>query len=163
MVSTFRGLALAGLLALAAGGASASTTVAFSHPENYLDMPFAAFDREQVLRELADHFEKLGATLPPGQDLHIEVVELDLAGWLRPNFRGQDLRILNGSADWPHMLVRYRLEMGGKVLYSGEDKLDDMLYMNRLNRYSDGDPLRYEKRMIDDWFMHKFTPGRRAR
>jgi hypothetical protein len=115
-----------------------------------------------VLKDLEEHFAKLGATLPPGQDLRIEVMELDLAGRLRPNFRGQELRVLSGGADWPHMVLRYTLEANGHVLYSGEDEIKDMMYLNRLNRYMDGDSLRYEKRMIDEWFMHKFTPRRRG-
>jgi hypothetical protein len=162
MKTTFKCLALAGLLALSAGAASAAVTVAFSHPENYYDMPFAPFDRERVLKDLEEHFAKLGATLPPGQDLRIEVMELDLAGRLRPNFRGQELRVLSGGADWPHMVLRYTLEANGHVLYSGEDEIKDMMYMSRLNRYFDGDTLRYEKRMIDEWFMRKFTPRRRG-
>ncbi|MET0855430.1 MAG: DUF3016 domain-containing protein [Telluria sp.] len=155
-------LALAGLLALSAGAASAAVTVAYSHPENFRDMPFSPIDRERVLQDLSEHFGKLGATLPPGQDLRVEVLDLDLAGRLHPNFRGQELRILNGGADWPHMVVRYTLEANGRVLHSGEDDLRDMMYLNRINRYMDGDSLRYEKRMIDEWFMKKFTPRRRG-
>jgi hypothetical protein len=34
-----------------------------------------------------------------------------------------------------------------------------MMYMQRLNRYSDGDTLRFEKQMLDTWFdktiLHK--------
>ena len=50
------------------------------------------------------------------------------------------------------MLVRYTLESNGKVIDSGEDQLSDMNYMGHINRYSEGDTLRYEKAMIDDWF-----------
>jgi hypothetical protein len=31
-------------------------------------------------------------------------------------------------------------------------QLSDMNYLYHLTRYSDGDALRYEKQMIDDWF-----------
>jgi hypothetical protein len=162
MKTAFKSLALAGLLALTAGAASAGVTVAFSHPENFLDMPFSPVDRERVLKDLSDHFAQLGARLPPGQDLRVEVLDLDLAGRLHPNFRGQELRILNGGADWPHMQVRYTLEANGRVIASGEDNLSDMMYLNRINRYLDGDTLRYEKRMIDDWFTTRFAPRRRG-
>lgn len=156
-------LALAGLVLLSAGGASAAVTVAFPHPQNYRDMPFSPTDREQVLRELAEHFESLNARLPAGQDLRVDVIDLDLAGRIHPNFRGNnDIRILQGGADWPHMVVRYTLESNGQVLASGEDNLSDMMYLDRLNRYSSGDTLRFEKRMIDDWFTKKFGPQKRG-
>jgi hypothetical protein len=159
----FKSLALAGLVLCSAGGASAAVTVAFSHPENFRDMPFSPRDRDDVLKELGDHFAYLGKDLPPGQDLRIEVIDLDLAGELRPNFRGrQDIRILRGGADWPRMQLRYTLESNGHVIRSGEDALSDMMYLNRLPRYADGDMLRYEKRMIDDWFKQKFAVGKRG-
>lgn len=158
MNSLINKVALAGLVLLAAGGASAAVTVAFSHPENYQDLPFSPTDRAAVLKELGEHFALLGKQLPPGQDLKVEVMDLDMAGRIRPNFRGgQDLRILRGGADWPHMVVRYTLESNGQVIASGEDQLSDMNYMDHINRYFDGDTLRYEKRMIDDWFKTKFV------
>jgi hypothetical protein len=162
MNTGFKSLALAGLLALTAGAAPAAVTVAFSHPEHFLDMPFSPVGRERVLKDLSEHFTKLGARLPPGQDLRVEVLDLDLAGRLHPNFRGQELRILNGGADWPHMQVRYTLAANGRVIASGEDHLSDMMYLNRINRYLDGDTLRYEKRMIDDWFTTRFAPRQRG-
>ncbi|WLI89586.1 DUF3016 domain-containing protein [Massilia sp. R2A-15] len=161
MNTIVKSVALAGLLLLAAGGASAGVTVTFAHPENYGDMPIASWDREQVLKELSDHFAKMSKKLPPGQDLRIEVLDLDLAGRIRHNFRnGDDIRVLSGRADWPRMVIRYSLESNGQVINSGEDQLRDMMYMDHINPYFDGEPLRYEKRMIDDWFKEKFGIGR---
>jgi hypothetical protein len=161
MNTMLKQLALAGLVLLSAGGASAAVTAAFSHPENYSDLPFAQYDRDQVLKDLGDHFARLGKDLPPGQNLRVEVLDLDMAGRIRPNFRGrEDLRVLRGGADWPSMVLRYTLESDGKVIASGEDKLSDMAYLQRYNRYSDRDTLRYEKRMIDDWFKAKFARRR---
>lgn len=160
MKTVLRSMALAGLCLLSAGSASAGVTVTFSHPENYVDMPFSPTDREQVLKDLTEHFGKLAASLPPGQDLKIEILDLDLAGRLRPNFRGsgQDIRIMRGGADWPHLHLRYTLESGGQVLASGEEHLSNMNYLDRINRYASGDTLRYEKQMIDDWFKQKIVP-----
>jgi hypothetical protein len=154
-------MALAALFVLAADGASAAVTVAFSHPENYRDLPFATSDRERVLKDLGEHFASLGKDLPPGQDLRVEVTDLDMAGRIHPNFRGgQELRILNGGADWPHMALRYSLESNGRVIASGKENLSDMNYLDHISRYNDGDTLRYEKRMIDDWFRNKFVARR---
>lgn len=141
--------------------ATAAVTVKFIEPEHYQDLPFSPIDRERILKDLGEHFVKLEKLLPPGEDLQVEVVDLDMAGRLIPNFRAsQDLRVLRGGADWPHMKLRYTLSANGRVISSGEEQLSDMAYLDRINRYSDGDTLRYEKRMIDDWFNKKFRAKR---
>jgi hypothetical protein len=153
-------LALAGLLTLSAAASAAGVTVVFSHPEDFRDMPYWAMDREQVLKDLSAHFGKLGARLAPGEELHIEVLDVDLAGRLHPNFSRPELRIVNGNVDWPTMRVRYRLTANGNVTDSGEDRLSDMMFLGRTNRYYQGDALRFEKVMIDDWFRQKFSARR---
>ena len=148
-----RSLSLAGLLALAAAPALAGVTVTFSHPENYADVAFNAVDRDNILKQLSEHFVALGAKLPADEDLTVEVLDVDLAGRLVPSRRtAQDIRVLHGGADWPRMQLRYTLASHGQVLRSGESDMADMSYMDKLNRYDSGDPVRYEKAMIDDWF-----------
>ena len=146
-------VATAAVLALEAGGAGAAVTVTFTKSEGYMDMPFSASDKDRVIKELHSHFDKLGAKLPPGQDLTVEVLDIDLAGRIEPQFRfGNDVRILKGRADWPVIQLRYRIESQGKVLRSGDARVDDKSYLDRFNRYSANESLRYEKRMLDDWF-----------
>jgi hypothetical protein len=153
-----RGLLMAGVAVTAAGSAWAGATVKFVQPEHYMDMPYSSQDREDVLKELEAHFNKLAEKLPAGTELKVEVLDLDLAGRIRPAFRGHyDLRILTGGADWPHMHVRYTLERGGQVIAAGEDHLSNMAYLERMNRYLTGDSLRYEKQMMDDWFKQKIA------
>jgi len=146
-------VATAAVLALEAGSAGAAVTVTFPKSEGYMDMPFSASDKDRVLKDLQSHFDKLGAKLPPGQDLTVEVLDIDLAGRIEPQFRfGNDVRILKGRADWPVIQLRYRIESQGKVLRSGDARVDDKSYLDRFNRYSANESLRYEKRMLDDWF-----------
>ena len=149
-------LASSATLSFAASNAIAAVTVTFTQPERYVDMPFASWDKERVMKDLRGHFDKLGATLPPGQDLKIEVQDIDLAGRIEPNTRfGHDIRVLKGGADWPVIQLRYSVEADGKVLKSGDARVSDMTYLNhgsQLNRYSANEPLRYEKRMLDEWF-----------
>ncbi|GAB3447841.1 DUF3016 domain-containing protein [Massilia solisilvae] len=161
MKPLMRQLALAGLCLLSAGGAlAAEVTVNYIEPGKFADMPFEPWERENVLKDLTEHFQKLGKQLPADQNLTIEVLDIDLAGRIYPNMRGQNLRVLRGGADWPRMRLRYRLEAGGQVLASGDAELSDMMYMQRNNRFSDGDTLRFEKQMIDDWFNKTFLPRR---
>ena len=145
--------ALAAMLLLVAGAAAAGATVTYKEPQHFSDVPFAPWEREQLLKELSAHFNVLAARLPAGQTLAVEVTDLDLAGRTYPNrmSAGLDLRILNGGADWPHITLRYTISEGGKVLKTGEEKLYNMSYLQRQNRYRN-DTLKYEKQMLDDWF-----------
>jgi hypothetical protein len=165
MKSLMQKMALAGMFALAAGSAGAATTVTYVQPDKFSDVPFVTWDREETLKELTEHFTKLGDSLPPGQDLRIEVTDIDLAGRLIPNARaGRDLRVLSGRADWPRIELRYAVEQNGQVLKSGEARLTDMSYLDHTTRYFDSEALRYEKQMIDDWFEKTIGPlPRRSR
>ncbi len=159
MKSLMHKVALAGLLALAAGSAGAAVSVTYIKPDKFIDLPFVPWEREDTLKQLTEHFNRIGSALPPGQDLRIEVLDIDLAGREIPNARaGRDLRILRGQADWPRMDLRYSLEQNGQVIKSGEAKLSDMNYLNHANRYFDSEPLRYEKAMIDDWYEKTIGP-----
>jgi hypothetical protein len=157
-----RGLAVTSLLALASGFASADVTVNYVQPERFSDMPFATWEREAVLKDLTGHFAKLGAELPAGQNLRVEVLDVDLAGREYPGRGGRDLRILKNGADWPRIELRYTIEQNGQVLRSGQAQLRDMDYMDRTGRLSDNDSLRYEKRMIDEWFHAEILPREQA-
>ncbi|MGG7607381.1 DUF3016 domain-containing protein [Massilia sp. BKSP1R2A-1] len=146
--------AFAAVLALgAAGAASAGVTVNYVQSDKFSDLPFTPWEREEVLRTLSDHFAKLGKELPPGQELSVEITDIDLAGREYPNRRaGGDLRVLQGTADWPRIELNYTLSANGQVIDSGKARLADMSYMSRPVRGFDTDSLRYEKRMVDEWF-----------
>lgn len=156
--------ALAAVVALPASAATAATaaaSVSYVEPDRFTDVPFTPWERERVLKQLTAHFDKLAASLPPGQELKVEVLDLDLAGQTKPNFRGgQDLRVMNGGADWPHIHLRYSITEGGKVIKSGEEKLSNMQYLDRMNRYGNTELLRYEKQMLDDWFKKNVVAAR---
>ena len=163
MKSLLMKTALAGLFALTAGAASAGVTVNYVESDKFSDLPFAPWEREQVLKDLSEYFGMLGEKLPEGQDLAIEVTDIDLAGREYPSMRGgRELRILKGTADWPIMNLRYSLTQNGQVLKGGEARLADMSYMQRINRFSDSDPLRAEKRMIDEWFTETILGKKRG-
>ena len=164
MKSATRTLLAAALALLASSAALADVTVSYVKPDEFADLPRNAIDRERVLKDFSDYFATLNKKLPPGENLKIEVLDIDLAGrmWPRRN-GGEDIRILNGGADWPRMHLRYTLEQDGKVLRSGDEQLSNMNYMQGVSRYSDGDTLRYEKQMLDDWFKKVIVPQLAAR
>jgi hypothetical protein len=159
MKSLMQKMALAGLFALAAGSAGAAVSVTYVQPDRFSDVPFVTWEREDTLKTLTEHFTWLGRGLPPGQDLRIEITDVDLAGRAIPDARaGRDLRVLRGQADWPRIELRYAVEENGQLLKSGEARITDMNYLGHTNRYFDGEPLRYEKAMIDEWFEKTIAP-----
>jgi len=162
MKNVIRTLAAGGLLALAAGAASADVSVRYIEPERFSDLPFAPWERDSVLKDLTEHFAKLGAQLPPGQNLRIEVKDIDLAGREYPNST-RDLRVIKSNGvDWPRIDLHYTIESNGQVLRSGDAQLRDMAFMDRVRHSNDGENLRYERRMIDDWFYSTIMPRERA-
>ncbi|WP_332856205.1 DUF3016 domain-containing protein [Duganella sp. S19_KUP01_CR8] len=150
---------LAAALALLASAAWADVSVSYVKPDDFADVPRNGVDRERVLKDFSDYFATLSKKLPAGQNLKIEVLDIDLAGrmWPRRN-GGEDIRVMNGGADWPRMHLRYTLEQDGKTLRSGDEQLSNMNYMQGISRYNDGDTLRYEKQMLDDWFNKVIVP-----
>jgi hypothetical protein len=159
MNSILKKSALVALLILASSSAAAGgVSIKFANAENYTDMPFATWEREDLLKELGEHFAKLGARLPANEELQVEVVDFDPAGRIRHNFRyARELRVMTGGADWPHMELKYTHLRDGQVVASGSERINDMNYLHRMNNYQRGDTLRYEKRMIDDWFKDRIA------
>ncbi len=148
------GLALVALSAQAVG----TVQVSFVQPEQFADAGDARRDVQGNLGVLARHLESLAARLGAGQKLSIEVIDVDLAGELRPwRHAQQDLRVLRGAADIPRIRLRYSLEEAGRASRSGEHVVVDAGYLQRFNRYPSGEALRYEKRMLDDWFSEQFA------
>lgn len=144
---------------LASSAATAQVSVSYTKPEDYTDVPRNAIERERTLQQFNEYFKTLNKKLPAGQQLKVEVLDIDLAGRLYPRRgSGEDIRIMNGGADWPHMHLKYTLEQDGQVLRSGDEQLSNMNYQNRFGGYLDGDPLRYEKQMLDDWFNKSIVP-----
>ena len=155
--------ALAGACLLLAGGARAAVTVDYVHAEEFSDMPRAPYQRQQALDDFAEHFRKLGASLRPGEDLAIEVLDIDLAGREEPNrFGGDEIRVIRGGADWPRMRLRYTLSGQGRTIASGEAQLADQNYRTRINSYPSDARWPYEKQMIDEWWRKTILPVEKA-
>lgn len=151
-----RGLG-AGLMVLSLGAvaaaAHAQAEVKFTKPENFSDIGDNARDRETAMNQLADHIKAVAARELPGKQLTVDVTDVDLAGELEPRGpTGQRLRVLR-TVTIPRMDFNYTLSENGQVLKSGKASIKDMNYqLSATNRYFDSEPLRYEKKMLDDWF-----------
>lgn len=151
--------ALAVVLLAASVSASAMATVTFVNPEKMTDVPRFQSDREFMEASFVEHFNKLAARLPAGQDLKVEILDIDLAGDVFPKVAIQDVRVYRGRGDWPHIHLRYSIEQDGKVLRSGDRELTDSSYMMSFNQYRD-ELYGHEKQLLDDWFRKEIAPAR---
>jgi hypothetical protein len=96
--------------------------------------------------------------LPPGQHLEVTIDDIKLAGNFEP-WRGpdaQDIRIMKDLYP-PRVDLHYRLVASdGTPIREGDSKLRDMAYLQHTVPTST-DPLRYDKRLLDDWLKREFA------
>jgi len=152
--------ALAAMCALPAHAAGVVEVSFLADPHQYSDPGRDPTDAERNEQILARHLQALGARwLPDGQQLKIDVLDLNLAGELRPARRAavDQVRIARGGADVPQIKVRYTLSEGGRVLMSGEETVSDLDYLRHGTDIGLWEPLRNEKRMLDSWFKARIV------
>ena len=139
--------------------AAGTVEVSFLEPARYSDAGRDPAESRRNEDTLARHLESLGQRdLAAGQVLKLDVLDVDLAGTVRPSRRGTgEIRIVRGGADAPHIRVRYSLSDAGQVVKSAEETVTDLSYLAHANTPPTGDPLRLEKRMLDDWFKARFV------
>jgi Protein of unknown function (DUF3016) len=147
----------------AAAQAAGQVDVSFKNINEFSDAGPGVMDRERNTKSLGDFMQSWGAQLPDGQKLQLEVLDVDLAGELRHNWRGlgQDVRVLRGRADAPHIKLRYSLQGGGQTLKSGEADVADLNYFFGAAPSSQLGDLPFEKRMLQQWFIHNFNTAAR--
>jgi hypothetical protein len=96
--------------------------------------------------------------LPPGQQLQVTINDIKLAGdfepWRHP--AAQDIRFLTDLYP-PRIDLHFKLVASdGTTIREGDGRLRDMSYLQRAIQTST-DPLRYDKRLIDDWLRREFA------
>ena len=113
--------------------------------------------------QLAQYLRQRAAgQLPEGQQLAVTITDIKRAGdyepWHGP--RLDDVRIMRDIYP-PRINLQFTLtDAQGQVIDQGERKLVDSGYLYGGTRLSDTDPLRYEKRMLDDWLHRELREGR---
>ncbi|MGE5337547.1 MAG: DUF3016 domain-containing protein [Gemmatimonadota bacterium] len=147
---------------LIASSALAEVNVTFVKPELYSDVSDRVVERDEILKQLEQHFQTLGRKyLRKDEKLTIEVLDIDRAGHMRGLmrlFKDPDMRVVSDrGGDAPRIRFRYRIEAPGQPPKTGEETLLDGAFLSRFNPYAESDPLRYEKLMIDDWFKQHFA------
>lgn len=153
--------AILAVIILSSASSHAGVNVRFVSPGRYTDA--GSYDASSASVEAAfrAHLDRLGKRfLAPGQNLNIDIVDIDLAGYQQPfRFAPNNVRIVSGVTP-PRIVLRYVLTERGRRKRSGEDTLTDINYqMNPSARFS-GDRYVYEKALLDDWFRRIFSTGR---
>lgn len=115
---------------------------------------------EEWLGDLAKYVQRRAEKMiGAGQRLQVTFTDVMRAGLCEP-WRGprwDDIRIVKNIYP-PSINLHYVLtNADGTTVRKGEAKLSDVAYLNRGTPNSN-DPLRYEKRMLDDWLRREF-PG----
>ena len=116
------------------------------------------------VQRLAEHLRQQAAqALAPGERLELLITDIDLAGEYEPV--GADLRDVRVVRDLypPRMRVDFvRHGADGQVMQQGSRKLADPGFLFSTPR-STHDPLRFEKRMIEDWVRREFHSAAESR
>lgn len=156
-------LAVTAVAALLAVSAHAAGTVqcTFVNPEKFADVRDRTYSAEQNLKSLEQIVQSVAAAyVADGQTLKVEILDVDLAGEVRPGVRAYDVRVMRGRADWPRITLRWSLEGAGQAPKSGEAVVQDMAYLQRIPPTQSDTALVYERRMLEQWFKAEF--GRTA-
>jgi hypothetical protein len=117
-------------------------------------------ERGDWVQQLARHVQTSAAKpLQAGQTLDVTLVDIKRAGdyepWHGP--RGSDIRIMRDIYP-PRITLQYTLkDASGRIIDEGDARLSDSGYLHNIGLRSDTDPLRYEKRLIDDWVKRQLT------
>ena len=94
--------------------------------------------------------------------LAIDVMNVDLAGKFEPwRALAYDVRIMRDVYP-PRIMLRYKLTEEQRTLIEGEELVADINYLANPRARPAGDPLRYEKARLSDWFKVRIVEAKLA-
>jgi len=114
--------------------------------------------------QLAEYVQTRAAgSLQPGQQLHVTITDISRAGTYLPiagPMHRDDVRYVTDLYP-PRVTLNFQLrDAAGNVVSEGERKLRDSAFLMSSTSATNTDPLRYEKRMLDDWMRKEFGAKR---
>lgn len=131
--------------------------VQFVQPERFTDAyPGGRRGTDRELNGTLENIRKIitdsaNKTLKTGDEIRMEILDVNLAGDFPPSQSlANEVRIMR-NIDWPSLKVRYTLKRDGKET-KGETVISDMSYLQGGSLCTGGEPLCYERRMVDRWF-----------
>lgn len=171
--STLRRLGLILIAAMAASGCASTRTptgagalagsspvaVSWGDPAGFSESTWGAMpmDRGHWIRPLAEYLRQQAEhVIRPGHRLDVALLDVNRAGEYEPvrHAGATDLRVVRDLYP-PRIHLRFRhLDGSGAVVAEGERRLVDVGFLQR-SPINDSDPLRYEKRLLDDWLRRE--------
>lgn len=143
--------------------------VSWTDPSQFSELRFSGNRWEAArgdwVRQLASYVQERAARrLPAGQTMDVSITDIQRAGRYEPGLgiRYDSVRIMRDVYP-PRMTLSVRItDASGQVVAEGERKLADTSYLMNASTSSNTDPLRYEKRMIDDWLRRELPAPPKA-
>ena len=147
-------------LGMAGTAAIADVDVTYDEPDRFTDAADRNADPRHIAEDLRTHLQMLDRRYPgAGRQLRIHILDIDRAGRPRDNMP-TELRVMNGKADWPCIELEWWVQGAIGESPHRRARICDIDYLSRpTGRYSEHDPLVYEKRMLDGWFAARFGPA----
>lgn len=144
----------------------ADSKISWDKTDQYTDIEAAEENQkkfeDRFFKSLEKHLDGLAKSLPKGQKLWIKMTDVDLAGRVLPaqplgSVSPRDIRVVKHFY-FPELEFSYHLsDADGKVLKSGDAKIKDMSFSDRLRtRSQKRDAFDYEKRLLSDWYKETF-------
>lgn len=161
-------LALASVANAAPPPTDSRIQVDWSNPADFSESkesPGTGHGREspdEWLTDLAKHLRyRAERVLPQGDTLHVTFTNVQRAGTYEP-WRGprwDDVRIIKDIYP-PRIDLKFALtDASGAVVKEGTRQLRDPAFLQR-GILNESDPLRFEKRLLDDWLRSEFDDAR---
>lgn len=137
----------------------------FSEAKQYPGTGLGRESPDEWLTDLANHLRyRAERVLPQGDDLHVTFTNVQRAGTYEP-WRGpqwDDVRIIKDIYP-PRIDLTFTLTNAtGGVVKEGKRELRDPAFLQR-GILNESDPLRFEKRLLDDWLRSEFAGKSDAR
>ena len=137
----------------------------FSEAKQYPGTGLGRESPDEWLNDLAKHLRyRAERVLPQGDKLQVTFTNVQRAGTYEP-WRGpqwDDVRIIKDIYP-PRIDLTFTLtDANGGVVKEGKRELRDPAFLQR-GILNETDPLRFEKRMLDDWLRSEFPDASNAR
>jgi len=133
--------------------------VTFEHPEKFLDVRDSNFPtvegRDKILESLRAYVTKRApAFLPAGDCLYVTFTNIKLAGVFSVGEVSSGGRFMFPGTPPLFMFGWAITDPSGKVVRRAWEKLEKDSYMDLFRNADPGDPLRYDKAVLDDWMRN---------
>ena len=140
---------------------NARVLVVYTHPENFLDIRDRVVPSNEgekaILSDLRAYITKRAPLYLSGGDfLYVNFVNIKLAGVYPVGAIGNlDRRTILSTTPPMFMFGWAVVDPAGKIVGSGTEKLEEQNFKGLFRSADTGDPLRFEKAVLDDWMRDR--------